>query len=214
MAGQTASALDTRTSSSPSNCDCKARALFHRDIACRDEFAAVTLSLLRLIGAAYATAMLVAGRRPIIWLTTAPAPAQAHCWLLVQRGLARMIRRCRDDDVVYLPSSCNRLSADEAQLMRLIEAARLGDPVELATAVSGLVGTGHESETIRAANALADLSRRPATHTGAAPRRARSRDDGEPQARTPGIDGATGLPGKPVPADFPTGRNPGVPDQT
>ncbi len=172
MAGQTTSSLDTGTASIPSSCDCKAKALFHRDIACRDEFAAVTLSLLRLIGAAYTTGYACCWEAAYRLADDRAGTCDGPLLVARAAGLSRMIRRCRDHDVVYLPSSCNRLSADEARLMGLIDAARLGDPVELATAVSGLVGTGHESETIRAANALADLSRRPAPRH-AAPDRAK-----------------------------------------
>ena len=136
------------------------KALPHRDIACRDEFAAVALSLLRFIGAAYVTGD--AGCWEAAYRFADDAAGAAEGPLLVARAaaLVRVLRRCRDRDLVYLPSSCNRLSAEEAQLMVLIEAARRGSPVELEIAVSALVETGHGAEAIRAANALADLSRR------------------------------------------------------
>ncbi len=144
------------------NCDCDVKMLPHRDVACCDAFAAVALSLVRFIAAAYATGD--ADCWEAAYRVADDSASTSDGALLVARaaGLVRVIRRCRDRDLTYLPSSCNRLSIEEARLMALIEAARSGDTVELAIAASGLVEIGHEGETIRAANALADLSRRPA----------------------------------------------------
>jgi hypothetical protein len=54
-----------------------------------------------------------------------------------------------------MPPSCRRLSKDEAELMRLLAAARRREPGELQTAVGQLVGIEQESAATQAVNALA-----------------------------------------------------------
>lgn len=162
LAASSASPLEVDTPPDFFKCDCDAKALSHRDVVCRDEFATVALSLLRFIGAAYTTGD--SGCWEAAYRLADDRAGTSDGPLLVARAaaLARVIRHCRDRDLAYLPSSCNRLSIEEAQLMVLIEAARNGDPAELSIAVSRLAEIEHRAETIRAAIALADLSRRPA----------------------------------------------------
>jgi hypothetical protein len=130
------------------------RALKQLGSVCRDKHSVLLLSLVRFIGAAYAT-------------------GDAQCWeaahqcaeeaagaflgpMLVARAasLVRTIRRCVARDIVYWPSSCARLSNDEASLMMLIETARGPDLLALRRAALGVVGEQHVAEAIGVASEL------------------------------------------------------------
>jgi hypothetical protein len=124
-----------------------------------DRFAMLFLSLARFVGAAYATDE--AGCWEAAHQCAEDAVGQIDGPLFVARAaaLVRAIRRYRDEDFAYWPSSCSRLSNDEARLMRLIEAARGTDLPAAEQAAAAIAGKKRGAKAIReAASEVAHLS--------------------------------------------------------
>lgn len=156
------SPIDEKAAPGRVGCDCDPSVMPHRDTVCRDEFAVVTLSIIRFVAAAYAT-------------------SEAACWeaafqfadetvgtedgaLLVARvaTLVRAVRRSLNRELACLPSPCNRLTVDEKRLILLIQANLGEDPGERSTTASALVNVGQQAEILQAAKMISDLSPRPA----------------------------------------------------
>jgi hypothetical protein len=120
-----------------------------------DQFCRVALSLFRFIGAAYATGASDCWEAAYRFADEAPGIADSPLLVARAAALVRILRSGRPCELCFMPPSCRRLSKDEAELMRLLSAARSKQPGELETIVCGFVGSGKEDAATRAVNALA-----------------------------------------------------------
>ena len=120
-----------------------------------DEFCRVALSLFRFIGAAYATGASDCWEAAYRFADEAPGITDSPLLVARVAALVRILRSGRPCDLCLMPPSCRRLSTDEAELMRLLAAARRRKPDELKAAVAQLVGIENETAATRAVNALA-----------------------------------------------------------
>jgi len=120
-----------------------------------DGFCRVALSLFRFIGAAYATGASDCWEAAYRFADEAPDIADSPLLVARAAALVRILRSGRPCELCFMPPSCRRLSKDEAELMRLLAAARSKQTGELETIVGQLVGSGNEIAATRAVNALA-----------------------------------------------------------
>jgi hypothetical protein len=128
-----------------------------------DRFAMLFLSLARFVGAAYATDEAGCWEAARQCADDAVGPIDGPLFVARAAALVRAIRRYRDRDFTYWPSSCNRLSNDEDRLMRLIAAARGTDSPAAEQAAAAIAGKKRGAKAIReAASEVANLSRPPA----------------------------------------------------
>jgi hypothetical protein len=114
------------------------RALRHPDGMCRDMRSVLLLSLARFIGAAYATGDAQCWEAAHQCAEDAAGAIDGPVFVARAASLVRTIRRCNARDIVFWPSSCARLSNDEARLMILIETARGADLLTLRRAALGV----------------------------------------------------------------------------
>lgn len=120
-----------------------------------DEFCRTALSLFRFIGAAYATGASDCWEAAYRFADEAPDIADSPLLVARAAALVRILRSGRPCELCFMPPSCRRLSKDEADLMRLLAAARSRQPGELESIVGQFVGSGNGDATTRAVNALA-----------------------------------------------------------
>jgi hypothetical protein len=124
-----------------------------------DRFAILFLSLARFVGAAYATDEAGCWEAAHQCADAAVGPIDGPLFVARAAALVRAIRRYHDQDFAYWPPSCNRLSNDEARLMRLIEAARGADLPAAEQAAAAITGKKRGAKAIReAASEVANLS--------------------------------------------------------
>lgn len=116
-----------------------------------DEFCRTALSLFRFIGAAYATGASDCWEAAYRFADEAPDIADSPLLVARAAALVRILRSGRPCELCFMPPSCRRLSKDEADLMRLLAAARSRQPGEL----ESIVGSGNGDATTRAVKALA-----------------------------------------------------------
>lgn len=120
-----------------------------------DEFCRTALSLFRFIGAAYATGASDCWEAAYRFADEAPDIADSPLLVARAAALVRILRSGRPCELCFMPPSCRRLSKDEADLMRLLAAARSRQPGELEAIVGQFVGSGNGDAATRAVNALA-----------------------------------------------------------
>jgi len=120
-----------------------------------DEFCRTALSLFRFIGAAYATGASDCWEAAYRFADEAPGISDSPLLVARVAALVRILRSGRPCDLCFMPPSCRRLSRDEAELMRLLAAARGSEADELKTVVGQLVGIEKERAATQAVNALA-----------------------------------------------------------
>lgn len=120
-----------------------------------DEFCRTALSLFRFIGAAYATGASDCWEAAYRFADEAPDIADSPLLVARAAALVRILRSGRPCELCFMPPSCRRLSKDEADLMRLLAAARSRQPGELESMVGQFVGSGNGDAATRAVNALA-----------------------------------------------------------
>lgn len=120
-----------------------------------DEFCRTALSLFRFIGAAYATGASDCWEAAYRFADEAPDIADSPLLVARAAALVRILRSGRPCELCFMPPSCRRLSKDEADLMRLLAAARSRPPGELESIVGQFVGSGNGDAATRAVNALA-----------------------------------------------------------
>lgn len=120
-----------------------------------DEFCRTALSLFRFIGAAYATGASDCWEAAYRFADEAPDIADSPLLVARAAALVRILRSGRPCELCFMPPSCRRLSKDEADLMRLLVAARSRQPGELESIVGQFVGSGNGDAATRAVNALA-----------------------------------------------------------
>lgn len=120
-----------------------------------DEFCRTALSLFRFIGAAYATGASDCWEAAYRFADEAPDIADSPLLVARAAALVRILRSGRPCELYFMPPSCRRLSKDEADLMRLLAAARSRQPGELESIVGQFVGIEQEGATTQAVNALA-----------------------------------------------------------
>lgn len=120
-----------------------------------DEFCRTALSLFRFIGAAYATGASDCWEAAYRFADEAPDIADSPLLVARAAALVRILRSGRPCELCFMPPSCRRLSKDEADLMRLLAAARSRQPGKLESIVGQFVGSGNGDATTRAVNALA-----------------------------------------------------------
>lgn len=120
-----------------------------------DEFCRTALSLFRFIGAAYATGASDCWEAAYRFADEAPDIADSPLLVARAAALVRILRNGRPCELCFMPPSCRRLSKDEADLMRLLAAARSRQPGELESLVGQFVGSGNGDAATRAVNALA-----------------------------------------------------------
>lgn len=120
-----------------------------------DEFCRTALSLFRFIGAAYATGASDCWEAAYRFADEAPDIADRPLLVARAAALVRILRSGRSCELCFMPPSCRRLSKDEADLMRLLAAARSRQPGELESIVGQFVGSGNGDAATRAVNALA-----------------------------------------------------------
>ncbi|WP_246774006.1 hypothetical protein [Bradyrhizobium diazoefficiens] len=120
-----------------------------------DEFCRTALSLFRFIGAAYATGASDCWEAAYRFADEAPDIADSPLLVARVAALVRILRSGRPCELCFMPPSCRRLSKDEADLMRLLAAARSRQPGELESIVGQFVGSGNGDAATRAVNALA-----------------------------------------------------------
>lgn len=120
-----------------------------------DEFCRTALSLFRFIGAAYATGASDCWEAAYRFADEAPDIADSPLLVARAAALVRILRSGRPCELCFMPPSCRRLSKDEADLMRLLAAARSRQPGELESIVGQFVGFGNGDAATRAVNALA-----------------------------------------------------------
>lgn len=120
-----------------------------------DEFCRAALSLFRFIGAAYATGASDCWEAAYRFADEAPDIADSPLLVARAAALVRILRSGRPCELCFMPPSCRRLSKDEADLMRLLAAARSRQPGELESIVGQFVGFGNGDAATRAVNALA-----------------------------------------------------------
>ncbi|TWA91070.1 hypothetical protein [Bradyrhizobium stylosanthis] len=120
-----------------------------------DQFSRVALSLLRFIGAAYATGASDCWEAAYRFADEAPGIADSPLLVARAAALVRILRSGRPCELCFMPPSCRRLSKDEAELMQLLAVARSAQPGELKSVVCRFVGAGKEDATTQAVSALA-----------------------------------------------------------
>ncbi|MGY4500983.1 hypothetical protein ACVWYH_004914 [Bradyrhizobium sp. GM24.11] len=120
-----------------------------------DEFCRTALSLFRFIGAAYATGASDCWEAAYRFADEAPDIADSPLLVARAAALVRILRSGRPCELCFMPPSCRRLSKDEADLMRLLAAARSRQPGELESIVGQFVGSANGDAATRAVNALA-----------------------------------------------------------
>lgn len=120
-----------------------------------DEFCRTALSLFRFIGAAYATGASDCWEAAYRFADEAPDIADSPLLVARAAALVRILRSGRPCELCFMLPSCRRLSKDEADLMRLLAAARSRQPGELESIVGQFVGFGNGDAATRAVNALA-----------------------------------------------------------
>lgn len=120
-----------------------------------DEFCRTALSLFRFIGAAYATGASDCWEAAYRFADEAPDIADSPLLVARAAALVRILRSGRPCELCFMPPSCRRLSKDEADLMRLLAAARSRQPGELESILGQFVGSGNGDAATRAVNALA-----------------------------------------------------------
>lgn len=120
-----------------------------------DDFCRVALSLLRFIGAAYATGASDCWEAAYRFADEAPGIADSPLLVARAAALVRILRSGRPCGLCFMPPSCRRLSKDEAEVMRLLAVARSRQPGGLESVVCRFVGNENEMATTRAVNALA-----------------------------------------------------------
>lgn len=120
-----------------------------------DEFCRTALSLFRFIGAAYATGASDCWEAAYRFADEAPDIADSPLLVARAAALVRILRSGRPCELCFMPPSCRRLSKDEADLMRLLAAARSRQPGELESILDQFVGSGNGDAATRAVNALA-----------------------------------------------------------
>jgi hypothetical protein len=152
----------------------------HRDTICKDDFARVTLSVIRYIAAAYATSDAVCWEAAFQFVDDAIDQEDGPFLIARVATLVRAVRRSLNRKLDCLPASCNRLTFEERRLLLLIEAARRKDETELAMAATTLGANEHRAAALRAAKMIGNLSQWPVT--------AHLRDEGLPNKLT-SLDG-------------------------
>jgi len=120
-----------------------------------DQFSRVALSLLRFIGAAYATGASDCWEAAYRFADEAPGIADSPLLVARAAALVRILRSGRPCELCFMPPSCRRLSKDEAELMQLLAVARSAQPGELKSVVCQFVGAGKEDAATQAVSALA-----------------------------------------------------------
>ncbi|QQO23992.1 hypothetical protein JJB98_31020 [Bradyrhizobium diazoefficiens] len=120
-----------------------------------DDFCRVALALFRFIGAAYATGAADCWEAAYRFADEAPDIADRPLLVARVAALVRILRSGRPCELCFMPPSCRRLSKDEAELMRLLAAARNKQLGELKSIAGQFVGSGNEDAATRAVNALA-----------------------------------------------------------
>lgn len=120
-----------------------------------DDFCRVALALFRFIGAAYATGASDCWEAAYRFADEAPDIADSPLLVARVAALVRILRSGRPCELCFMPPSCRRLSKDEAELMRLLAAARSKQLDELKSIACQFVGSGKEEAATRAVNALA-----------------------------------------------------------
>ncbi len=125
-----------------------------RHIESYDEFCRVALSLVRFIGAAYATGASDCWEAAHRYADEAPGVADSPLIVARAAALVRLLRG-RPCETCFMPPSCKRLSNDEAELMRLLAMARSRRPGELETVACQFVGGEGGVAAARAVDALA-----------------------------------------------------------
>jgi hypothetical protein len=120
-----------------------------------DEFSRVALSLLRFIGAAYATGASDCWEAAYRFADEAPGIADSPLLVARAAALVRILRSGRPCELCFMPPSCRRLSKDEAELMQLLAVARSAQPGDLKSVVCRFVDAGKEDATTQAVSALA-----------------------------------------------------------
>lgn len=120
-----------------------------------DDFCRVALALFRFIGAAYATGASDCWEAAYRFADEAPDIADSPLLVARVAALVRILRSGRPCEPCFMPPSCRRLSKDEAELMRLLAAARSKQLGELKSIACQFVGSGKEEAATRAVNALA-----------------------------------------------------------
>ncbi|WP_249149303.1 hypothetical protein [Bradyrhizobium manausense] len=126
-----------------------------RSIEGCDEFCRTALSLLRFIGAAYATGASDCWEAAYRFADEAPGITDSPLLVARVAALVRILRSGRPCDLCFMPPSCRRLSKDEAELMRVLAVARRRESAELKTVVGQFVGIEQERAATQAINALA-----------------------------------------------------------
>ena len=129
----------------------------HRDSVCRDAFAALVLSVIRFIGAAYSTGNADCWEAAYHCAENSAGVSDGPLFVARAAGVVRALRQHGSQEMCYLPSSCKGLCASEAKLMALIDAARCENSVMLWKAASDLTREGQEPDVIGPANALVSL---------------------------------------------------------
>ncbi|MDX3970696.1 MAG: hypothetical protein QHD01_29455 [Bradyrhizobium sp.] len=136
-------------------CPLKAALAAPRSVEGYDDFCRIALSLCRFIGAAYATGASDCWEAAYRFAEEAPGIADSPLLVARAAALVRILRGGRPCELCFMPPSCNRLSKDEAELMRLLVIARRQQPGELESVVCQFVGSGNQDAATRAVNALA-----------------------------------------------------------
>ena len=136
-------------------CPLQAALVVRPSVESYDDFSRVALSLLRFIGAAYATGASDCWEAAYRFADEAPGIADSPLLVARAAALVRILRSGRRCELCFMPPSCRRLSQDEAELMRLLAVARRKQPGELEAVVCQFVGNENGIETTRAVNALA-----------------------------------------------------------
>jgi hypothetical protein len=139
----------------PRLCPLKAALSSPRSIEGYDDFCRLALSLIRFIGAAYATGASDCWEAAYRFADEAPGIADSPLLVARAAALVRILRSGRPCEMCFMPPSCRRLSKDEVELMRLLAVARSSQPGELESVVCQFVGNESEIATTRAVTALA-----------------------------------------------------------
>ena len=139
----------------PRLCPLQAALCARPSVESYDRFSRVALSLLRFIGAAYATGASDCWEAAYRFADEAPGVADSPLLVARAAALVRILRSGRPCELCFMPPSCRRLSKDEAELMQLLAVARSPQPEGLRFVVSRFVGAGKEDATTQAVNGLA-----------------------------------------------------------
>jgi hypothetical protein len=124
-----------------------------------DRFSALFLSLARFVGAAYSTDDAGCWEAAHRCAEDALGARDGPLFVARAAALVRAIRRYRDAEFAYWPSSCARLSRDENILMALIEAARSKDSLAMEQTVAAILGKKRGAKALgEAASDVASLA--------------------------------------------------------